>query len=121
MIAKLLAAFRKPDTTRVLLATLAVGWGLSILTQTVEALQDQADELAELITLRELTLSSLDADLRNIDGINFTFSGAHPEDEPAAADEAPTTPDVPPAVAVELITLRELMRSSLEPDAEVPA
>ncbi len=83
MLDKLRALFDGKTTTRLVLAGVAIVWGIQTITDTIRDMEAHADELAELIALRELTLASLDVELRNVDGVQFTFSGISDDTHPA--------------------------------------
>lgn len=73
MLDKLRALFDGKTTTRLVLAGVAIAWGIQTITDTIRELEARADELAELIATRELLLASLDKDLRDVEGDSFTF------------------------------------------------
>ena len=64
MIQKLIAAFMKPETSRLLLAALAVGWGVSTITAAVQAMQEQAEALSAELDAKAAQLTQLDELLR---------------------------------------------------------
>jgi hypothetical protein len=63
MLDKLRALFDGKTTTRLVLAGVAIAWGIQTITDTVRELEARADELQALIAEREAELDELDDDL----------------------------------------------------------
>ena len=62
MLDKLAALFGGKTTTRLVLAGVAIAWGVQTITDTIRGLEARHDELCELIALRELQLAELGDD-----------------------------------------------------------